>query len=57
MAKLTRTIRKQVYSRAGFPARGLEGAPRASSIILGILLVMLAVMFLAKALTYLLTAT
>ncbi|MGH6762117.1 MAG: hypothetical protein ACRECW_11090 [Phyllobacterium sp.] len=57
MARWARAIRKQVHPRAGHPARGKVKAPRASSIILGMLLVMLAVMLLAKTINYLFTAT
>jgi hypothetical protein len=49
-------LRHHIDARADFAAREAAAPPRASSLILGMTLVMLLVVLVAKALTHLLTA-
>ena len=49
-------LRHHIDARAGFAAREAAAPPRASSLILGMTLVMLLVVLVAKALTHLFAA-
>lgn len=56
MTNLFDRLRRTVYPRAAW-ARGGGKPPRLSSIILGMMLVMFAIVLLARAITFLFTAT
>jgi hypothetical protein len=56
MAYRMKNLRKSVYPRAAFWARGTEKSLRASDIILGMMLVMLLVVLVALLLTRLCAA-
>jgi len=57
MANWLRRIRNAVDARPGYRERGKARLPRASSIVLGMMLVMFAVVLVAKLLSHLFSAT
>lgn len=57
MAEWFNQVRYSAYPRSRYRERGPRRPPRASSVILGMTVVVLAVAFLAKALTAIFTAT